>query len=232
LLLEGTCESYGFCENSVKTKAFAGVVPNAKRKHLTLAFNHLNRFRIRKWFGIVLRTFALAGARNFPTLIGMDHLWAPWRLSYVASAKPPATGDPCFICQGLAKDRDRENLLVFRSQGSVVLLNRFPYNNGHLLIAPTAHLGHLSHLDAAQMQDTMATMQRMLGLLDELLHPDGYNIGLNQGAAAGAGLPGHLHWHVVPRWHGDTNFMPILGDVKVVSQSLEALYDLLIGRLI
>jgi ATP adenylyltransferase len=161
----------------------------------------------------------------------MDHLWAPWRLRYVASAKPPAAGDPCFICQGLAENRDRENHIVLRSPGSVVLLNRFPYNNGHLLVAPRNHLGNFANLDAAQTKDTMETMQRMLRLLDELLHPDGYNIGLNQGKAAGAGLPGHLHWHVVPRWHGDTNFMPILGDVKVIAQSLDTLYDLLIEQL-
>jgi ATP adenylyltransferase len=161
----------------------------------------------------------------------MDHLWAPWRLSYVASAKPPAAGDPCFICKGLAEDNDRDNLIVFRSQASVVLLNRFPYNNGHLLIAPRDHLGDLLLLSTAQSADTTATLQHMLRLLDELMHPDGYNIGLNLGAAAGAGLPGHIHWHVVPRWHGDTNFMPTLGDVKVIAQSLETLYDLLIERL-
>ena len=161
----------------------------------------------------------------------MDHLWAPWRLSYVASAKPPAAGDPCFICKGLAEDRDRDNLIVLRSQASVVLLNRFPYNNGHLLIAPRDHLGDFLLVSDAQSSDTMATMQRMLRLLDELMHPGGYNIGLNLGAAAGAGLPGHLHWHVVPRWHGDTNFMPTLGDVKVMAQSLETLYDLLTERL-
>jgi ATP adenylyltransferase len=161
----------------------------------------------------------------------MDHLWAPWRLSYIASAKPPAAGDPCFVCRALAETRDRENHVLLRSPASVVLLNRFPYNNGHLLIAPRAHLDHFALLDAAQNLDTMETMQRMLRLLDELLHPEGYNIGLNQGAAAGAGLPGHLHWHVVPRWHGDTNFMPILGDVKVIAQSLDSLYDLLSERL-
>lgn len=161
----------------------------------------------------------------------MDHLWAPWRLSYVAGAKPPAEGDPCFICRGLAEQPDRENHIVLRTPGSVVLLNRFPYNNGHLLIAPREHIGQLTDLDASQMAKVMETMQRLLRILDDVLHPDGYNIGLNQGAAAGAGLPGHLHWHVVPRWQGDTNFMPILGDVKVIAQSLDTLYDLLLDRL-
>jgi ATP adenylyltransferase len=161
----------------------------------------------------------------------MDLLWAPWRLSYVASAKPPAANDPCFICQGLAEERDRDNLILHRANASVVLLNRFPYNNGHLLIAPRSHIGQLTDLDSSEMSNVMETMQRLLRLLDDLMHPDGYNIGLNQGAAAGAGLPGHLHWHVVPRWHGDTNFMPVLSDVKVIAQSLDALYDLLSERL-
>src|SRR5258707_9285241 len=157
----------------------------------------------------------------------MDQLWAPWRLSYVATAKVPVAGDPCFICQGLAAQQDRQFLIALRTQRSVVVLNRFPYNNGHLLVAPLAHKGSLGDLDAAETLETMQTLQRMVRLLDELLHPDGYNIGLNLGHAAGAGLPGHLHWHVVPRWHGDTNFMPLLADTKVIVQSLETLYDFL-----
>src|SRR5215470_8037049 len=161
----------------------------------------------------------------------MDQLWAPWRLSYVAAAKPPADDDPCFICRGLAADDDRENLIALRTPRSVVVLNRYPYNNGHLLIAPIAHKGRLDELTPEELLETMETVRRMVRLLDELMHPDGYNIGLNLGHAAGAGLPGHLHWHLVPRWHGDTNFMPILADVKVIVQSLDALYDLMVERL-
>jgi ATP adenylyltransferase len=157
----------------------------------------------------------------------VEQLWAPWRLSYVAAPKKPTEADSCFICAGLAEDRDADNLVVQRTQKSVVLLNRFPYNNGHLLIAPRAHKGRLDLLEPGEMLEVMGTLQAMLRLLDELMHPDGYNIGLNQGSAAGAGLPGHLHWHVVPRWHGDTNFMPVVSDMKVVSQSLDALYKLL-----
>ena len=161
----------------------------------------------------------------------MDQLWAPWRLSYVAAARAPSAEDPCFICRGLDANDDRANLLVLRTPLSVVVLNRFPYNNGHLLIAPRAHKGRLDELTPEELLETMETVRRMVRLLDELMYPDGYNIGLNLGHAAGAGLPGHLHWHVVPRWHGDTNFMPVLGDVKVIVQSLDALYDLLVGRL-
>ncbi|HEV3261164.1 MAG TPA: HIT domain-containing protein [Gemmataceae bacterium] len=161
----------------------------------------------------------------------MDSLWAPWRLAYVAAAKKPTAEDPCFICRGLAEQDDRRNLIALRTPRSVVVLNRFPYNNGHLLVAPRAHKGQLGELDADELLETMETLRRMVGVLDQLMHPDGYNIGLNLGRAAGAGLPGHLHWHVVPRWDGDTNFMPIVADTKVLVQSLDALYDCLVGHL-
>lgn len=161
----------------------------------------------------------------------MDHLWAPWRLSYVASAKPPAMDDPCFICKGLNEQDDRCNLILLRTHLSVVVLNRFPYNNGHLLVAPCAHKGNLAALNPDELLETMETLRRMVALLDRLMRPEGYNIGLNLGRAAGAGLPGHLHWHVVPRWNGDTNFMPLVGDTKVIVQSLDALFDLLKSNL-
>ncbi len=161
----------------------------------------------------------------------MDHLWAPWRLSYVKSAKAPVAEDPCFICLGVGVEDDRRNLIALRTPLSVVVLNRFPYNNGHLLVAPLAHKGRLDELTTAELLDTMETLRRMVGVLDEVMRPAGYNIGLNLGHAAGAGLPGHLHWHIVPRWNGDTNFMPVLADVKVIVQSLDALYDLIRSRL-
>jgi ATP adenylyltransferase len=161
----------------------------------------------------------------------IEQLWAPWRLSYVATPKVPAQDDVCFICRGLAEADDRRNLIALRTPRSVVVLNRFPYNNGHLLVAPLAHKGTLDELDAAELLETMETLRRMVRALDGLMRPDGYNVGLNLGRAAGAGLPGHLHWHIVPRWHGDTNFMPVLADTKVIVQSLDALYDLLQARL-
>jgi ATP adenylyltransferase len=161
----------------------------------------------------------------------MDQLWAPWRLSYVAAPKKPGADDACFICQGLAENDDRRNLIALRTPASVVVLNRFPYNNGHLLVAPKAHKGTLGELESAELLETMETLRRMIPVLDELMHPDGYNIGLNLGKAAGAGLPGHVHWHIVPRWDGDTNFMPIIGETKVIVQSLDAFYDYLVARL-
>jgi ATP adenylyltransferase len=161
----------------------------------------------------------------------MDQLWAPWRLAYVATAKTPVPSDPCFLCRGLQDNDDRRHLIVLRTPLSVVVLNRFPYNNGHLLIAPRHHKSRLDELSSDELLETMDTLRRMIGVLDDMMHPDGYNVGLNLGHAAGAGLPGHLHWHVVPRWQGDTNFMPVLADVKVIVQSLDALYDLLTARL-
>ena len=152
-------------------------------------------------------------------------------MAYVAAPKQPGLEDPCFICKGLSEKVDRENLIALRTPKSAVVLNQFPYNNGHLLVAPRAHKGRLQDLDVDEMVDTQQTLARMLEKLDRLMHPEGYNIGLNLGRTAGAGLPGHLHWHIVPRWNGDTNFMPVLGAVKVIAQALDALYDGLIAAL-
>ena len=157
----------------------------------------------------------------------MDHLWAPWRLPYITTPKPTTAADECFICRGLAEADDRANLIARRTPHSVVVLNRFPYNNGHLLIAPRAHKAGLGDLDDGELLDGLKTIQAVLRALDALMQPQGYNVGLTLGKAAGAGLPGHLHWHVVPRWVGDTNFMPVTGDTRVIVQSLETLYDLL-----
>jgi ATP adenylyltransferase len=158
----------------------------------------------------------------------MDHLWAPWRLAYVANPDEktrPATD--CFICTGVAGTDDRANLLVHRTDLSVVVLNRYPYNNGHLLVAPREHRGRLDELTPEQLLDLQLTLRQMLGVIEKSMNADGFNVGLNLGKVAGAGLPGHLHWHIVPRWHGDTNFMPVLTDTKVIVQSLDSLYDLL-----
>jgi ATP adenylyltransferase len=161
----------------------------------------------------------------------MERLWAPWRLSYVASPKPPVGQDPCFICRCLAENNDRANVLVARGSKSVLMLNRFPYNNGHLLVAPNLHKRELHELETDEIVEIQETIARMVRILGELMKPDGFNIGLNLGKAAGAGLPGHLHWHIVPRWNGDTNFMPVLTDTRVIVQSLDELYSLLTHHL-
>jgi ATP adenylyltransferase len=155
----------------------------------------------------------------------MDRIWAPWRAQYVQNATGTAAGTGCFLCDGLASRDDRENLLVWRRAESAVFLNRYPYNSGHLLVAPRTHRGNLTEFQAEELHEPIETVQACVAILDRLLRPNGYNIGVNLGRSAGAGLPGHLHWHIVPRWDGDTNFLPILAETKVIVESLQAFYD-------
>jgi len=167
-----------------------------------------------------------------------EQIWAPWRLSYVQGDKEAAAtsaenllpgGDPeCFLCQCAVTDHRQDRLVVHQAENVVVVMNRYPYNNGHLLVAPRRHLARLDQLDENTEIALVATIRKMTGLLEEVLHPEGFNVGLNLGQAAGAGLPGHLHWHIVPRWGGDTNFMPSLAGVRVIPQSLEALWEVLV----
>jgi ATP adenylyltransferase len=165
----------------------------------------------------------------------MDRLWAPWRAQYIrdASEASGVADTGCFICRGVAAPRyeDRENLVVWRRPNSVVVLNRFPYNNGHLLVAPLVHKGTLGELSGADLFEPLETVRRAIAVLDRMFRPHGYNVGLNQGRSAGAGLPGHLHWHVVPRWDGDTNFMPVLGQTKVLVESLHEFFDRFVAEL-
>ncbi|GAB6165112.1 HIT domain-containing protein [Thermostilla marina] len=175
--------------------------------------------------------------------MSMDRIWAPWRLAYVQSAderKPapippekllPDADPECFLCQAVAAPDDPDRLVVTRDERTIVVLNRFPYNNGHLLIAPCRHVGDPRKLTSDEHAALMDTMTRMLDLLEDILQPHGFNVGANLGRVAGAGLPGHLHWHVVPRWNGDTNFMPVLADTKVIPQSLESLREALRKKL-
>lgn len=162
----------------------------------------------------------------------MDRIWAPWRAQYIQESSG-ATGEDtgCFLCRGVAADDDRGNLVAWRRPSSVVVLNRYPYNNGHLLVAPLAHKGTLEHLTEAELAEPLETIRRCIGVLDVMIRPQGYNVGLNLGRAAGAGLPGHLHWHIVPRWDGDTNFMPVLGGTKVIVESLNSFYDRFVREL-
>jgi ATP adenylyltransferase len=164
----------------------------------------------------------------------MERLWAPWRGQYVKDAvsqqgSPEQPG--CFLCEGLSLANDRENLIVWRRPHTVVVLNRYPYNNGHLLVAPRSHVASLVDLTTADLIEPIETIQVLIHALDRIFQPAGYSVGLNLGRAAGAGLPGHLHWHIVPRWDGDSNFMPVLGSTKVLIESLDAFYDRLIAEL-
>lgn len=148
-------------------------------------------------------------------------IWAPWRLPYVVSDKQPSG---CFLCSGAGSGDDARHHVVHRTEQTLTVLNLYPYTNGHLLVAPLAHKASLAELNDDEMLQCTQVIRRMIEVLGQTLHPHGYNIGLNLGKVAGAGLPGHLHWHVVPRWDGDTNFMPALAAVRVIPQSLEALY--------
>jgi ATP adenylyltransferase len=139
----------------------------------------------------------------------------------------PGADPTCFLCQGVVDTRDRERLIVARRKRCVVVLNRFPYNNGHLLVAPQLHKARLDQLDAEEHLEISQEIERMVRVLEEVMKPEGFNIGLNLGRIAGAGLPGHVHWHIVPRWSGDTNFMPALAAVKVIPQALDTLWEVL-----
>jgi ATP adenylyltransferase len=149
----------------------------------------------------------------------MEHLWAPWRMAFIGSEPEPG----CLFCRVLAEPgRDRENLVVARPPGALVMLNRYPYNPGHLMVAPARHTGELAELGAEDAASLMAALQLAVGLAQRVLKPDAFNVGANLGKVAGAGIPDHLHFHAVPRWNGDTNFMPVVADTKVVNENLEA----------
>ena len=150
----------------------------------------------------------------------MQVLWAPWRMAYVADKA--ARG--CIFCAAMEGDR-RERLLLGTTSGSLVVLNRYPYQNGHLMVAPRRHTASLSELPEPEHVDLAETLRRSVRSLAETFHPDGFNLGMNLGAAAGAGVVDHLHWHVVPRWAGDTNFMAAVAEVRVMPQHLLETYD-------
>jgi ATP adenylyltransferase len=160
--------------------------------------------------------------------VASQRIWAPWRLAYVKDASKDDVAE-CIFCTKPAAGDDEGNLIVHRGERCFVILNLFPYTNGHLMIAPFEHLGALPELDAATTGEMMALAQRAMLALEERYSPHGYNVGFNQGRVAGAGVEHHIHMHVVPRWGGDTNFMPVLADTRVMPQTLEQTYEALRG---
>jgi len=150
-------------------------------------------------------------------------LWAPWRMTYIAG--PHASG--CLFCGIAAEATDKQNLILHRGQFTFVVMNRYPYNNGHLMIVPYAHRGDLAALSDDESLAMMREAQRATRILREASRAEGFNLGFNLGQVAGAGIADHVHLHVVPRWGGDTNFMPALADTKVMPEYLDATYDLL-----
>jgi ATP adenylyltransferase len=161
--------------------------------------------------------------------VANERIWAPWRLDYVRDASKDIE-EECIFCAKPAADDDEANLIVHRGELCFVMLNLFPYTNGHMMIAPYEHLPTLPELEPATVAELMALTQRAMVILEDEYSPHGYNVGFNQGRVAGAGVEHHIHMHVVPRWGGDTNFMPVLADTRVMPQSLEQSYAALRGR--
>jgi ATP adenylyltransferase len=154
----------------------------------------------------------------------MDRLWAPWRMDYILA---PNKDDECIFCDKPAADDDRENLIVHRGKQAFVMMNLFPYNNGHILIAPYEHLSEFDDLAPDAQKEMLDHATRAMRIMREKMRAQGFNFGANIGEAGGAGIEPHVHLHVVPRWSGDTNFMPIIGGTKVQVQSLKETRDLL-----
>jgi ATP adenylyltransferase len=148
-------------------------------------------------------------------------LWAPWRLEFIEGDKPPG----CIFCLYPAEDRDRDRLILGRTAHSFVILNKYPYNNGHLLVVPRAHVASLDQLEDEAFLDLQRTLRLSIGVMKDFCSPEGMNVGMNLGHCAGAGIADHLHWHVVPRWVGDVNFMPVLAETRVVPEHLLRTWD-------
>lgn len=151
----------------------------------------------------------------------MERLWAPWRMEYITAANR----EGCIFCIGNDRKMDKERLVIFRSESCFVMLNRYPYSNGHLMVIPYRHSANLDELDPEELLDLMETLRLSGKILGTALRPEGYNIGMNIGKVSGAGVADHLHFHIVPRWNGDTNFMTVLSDTRVVPESLTSSYD-------
>lgn len=155
-------------------------------------------------------------------------LQAPWRMDYIRLLEKPDAGGPCFLCAAGASTsaaEDRDRLVLWRSAHSVVLINRYPYTNGHLLVAPLSHKADLEELADEEAADLQRQTIAAIKLLKRALSPQGFNVGINLGRCAGAGVPGHVHQHIVPRWAGDTNFMSVVGEVRIVPQAISQLYE-------
>lgn len=151
----------------------------------------------------------------------MNILWAPWRQAYIKKINKEKG---CLFCRVFKSKNDKKNFVILRTKHSLAMLNLYPYNNGHAMISPVRHVASLESLNKQETADLMETLKKVKASLDRALKPQGYNIGINVGRTAGAGFDQHLHIHIVPRWSGDTNFMPALFATKIISQSLEALY--------
>ena len=152
----------------------------------------------------------------------MDRLWTPWRYAYVNKEKPP---DGCLFCEKARSKEDRENYVIYRGERNFILLNIYPYNNGHVMIAPYQHAARLEEVDEETVAEMMRLARRMESVLQRVYHPEGMNLGMNIGACAGAGVAGHIHMHVLPRWIGDVSFMTTIGETRVMPEALPTSWE-------
>lgn len=159
----------------------------------------------------------------------MQRLWAPWRKAYIRPNQKPSGG--CFLCRYVREKKDAKNFVLKRTSFNLAVLNLYPYNNGHILIAPFRHVRTLEQMTSAEKLDLLDLQSEMVHALSKAMKAQGFNIGWNLGRVAGAGLPGHVHLHIVPRWKGDVNFMPILTDTRVISESLASVFKTLQAKL-
>ena len=158
----------------------------------------------------------------------MERIWAPWRIEYITKPK----GDACILCQKPGQRNDELSLVLYRGQYNFIMLNAFPYSLGHLMVAPYRHIANMEDLTDAESAEHFGLVKKSLILLKQVLRPDGFNVGLNIGKVAGAGIEGHLHTHIVPRWQGDVNFMPVLSHTRVMPEALAATYGKLRDALV
>jgi len=158
----------------------------------------------------------------------MQHLWAPWRVEYIMMPKPAG----CILCEKPAQNEDERNYILYRGERNFVILNAFPYNPGHAMVVPYKHVAGLDELSGEDVLEHWEIVKRCIAWISEAMHPAGFNIGINVGKAAGAGVVGHIHTHVVPRWEGDVNFMTVIPDTRVVPEALAATYEKLKGQVV
>jgi len=152
----------------------------------------------------------------------MKKIWAPWRMQYILRS---GKDQGCILCDKPKERKDKANYILYRGKYNFIILNAYPYTAGHLMVAPYRHIGNVTEADAKEAAEHISLMQLCVGLLTAETKPDGFNLGMNLGKVAGAGLEGHIHTHVVPRWNGDHNFMPVVADARVISEGLEATYE-------
>jgi len=156
----------------------------------------------------------------------MKQIWAPWRIEYVRMKK----GEGCILCEKPKEDSDTLNYILYRGDKNFALMNKYPYTPGHLMVAPYRHIANLEELTDEELGEHFEIVSRGVKLLRQVFNPDGFNIGINMGKVAGAGIDGHIHSHIVPRWQGDTNFMPVMSDTRVISEALAETYKKLKGK--